>query len=147
MFAFRRVTYSDPKICQKECDQEDKCKAWTLVPGLKCCLKGRVPRYKKDKGTSTYTSGVKTPGDVPAPGTSTDLKLSPNDASISLSVYVDNTFSEAFWQGGRVAMTVVTPASEQAGVAAFSTTDATVTSAEVFAVNSIWVSPEEVLRS
>ena len=84
---------------------------------------------------------------MPAPGTSTELQLSPNDKSISLSVYVDNTFSEAFWQGGRVAMTVVTPASKQASVAAFSTKDATVSMAQVFAVNSIWVSPEEVLNS
>ena len=145
---FCSVTYSDPKICQKACDDADKCKAWTLVPAEKCCLKGKIPMYKKDAHSSTFTSGVKNPGGpMPAPGTSTELQLSPNDKSISLSVYVDNTFSEAFWQGGRVAMTVVTPASKQASVAAFSTKDATVSMAQVFAVNSIWVSPEEVLNS
>ena len=79
-------------------------------------------------------------------GGATDvLQLLPADKTIELTLYVDNTFTEAFWQGGRVAMTTVTPSSgghddatvgaSQPGVSA---------SATAWSVDSIWVSPEEV---
>ena len=36
------------------------------------------------------------------------LKLSPNDKTIDMALYVDNTFTEAYFMNGRVAMTVPT---------------------------------------
>merc|ERR1711957_936111 len=39
------------------------------------------------------------------------LRLLPEDKTIDLTLYVDNTFTEAFWMGGRVAMTIVTKSS------------------------------------
>ena len=34
-----------PEACQAACDADaPKCKAWTLVPNHKCCLKGSIPK-------------------------------------------------------------------------------------------------------
>merc|ERR1712217_535351 len=108
------------KICEAECEQDAKCQAWTyVVRGPKyasCCLKASVPNpHKKD----SCTSGVKNPPSsgpvgvgffveyVPpsdngvskvtvGSGKVTDtLKLSPNDKTIDIRLYVDNTFTEA----------------------------------------------------
>merc|ERR1712241_1311999 len=57
--------------------------------------------------------------DGPKPTYRTDqLQLLPGERTVTLRVYVDHWFCEAYWQGGRVAMTVITPASEKAAIAA-----------------------------
>merc|ERR1712100_493716 len=73
------------------------------------------------------------------------LKLSPKDATIDMRLYVDNTFTEAYWMNGRVAMTIPTPATEEADVVV-SVDKARVTLgfATVYKVDSIWVTPEDV---
>jgi len=83
----------------------------------------------------------------PNGGTVDTLKLSPNDKTISIRVYVDNTFSEAYWQNGRVAMTITTPATPQASMSVKSTAAVTMASAKAYKVNSIWVTPEKVLTT
>jgi beta-fructofuranosidase len=81
-------------------------------------------------------------------GSLTDtLRLEETDTSISLRVYVDNVFAEAFWQGGRVAMTVKTPPTVEAAMAVTSTEAVVLESAQVWQVNSIWVSVEAILHS
>ena len=53
---------------QAACDANPKCHAWTLVPKVKCCLKGSVPVAHKTAHSATYTSGVKDPKNFPTPG-------------------------------------------------------------------------------
>merc|ERR1712241_1187088 len=172
------VDYKEFKICEEECGRDSQCQAWTyVIRGPKyasCCLKKnvRVPRKK-----ASCTSGVKTPpSPAPSPsgafgveffveyvpptgnivsdvtvgsGSTTDtLKLSPNDKTIDMRLYVDNTFTEAYWMNGRVAMTIDTPATEQADVIlSADKADVTLESATVWHVNSIWVSPEQVKQT
>jgi hypothetical protein len=79
-------------------------------------------------------------------GTTDTLKLLPTDTTLDLILYIDNTFTEAFWMGGRVAMTVVTPTSggmDDVTVMA-DAPDVAVASATAWAVEPIWVSPEQV---
>merc|ERR1712151_1002798 len=66
------------------------------------------------------------------------LNLLESDESIDVRLYVDNTFTEVYFQGGRVAMTINTPATDAVDV------DATAT---VWSVSSIWVTPEDVMRT
>merc|ERR1712151_1401773 len=69
------------------------------------------------------------------------LNLLESDESIDVRLYVDNTFTEVYFQGGRVAMTVNTPASDDADVT-ISSSVAGAAKAEAWSVNSIWVTPE-----
>lgn len=81
-------------------------------------------------------------------GTTDTLSLLPEDKTIDLTLYVDNTFTEAFWMGGRVAMTIVTGSSggvddvtvraSQSGVSV---------SATAWPVSAIWVTPDEVKQT
>ena len=76
------------------------------------------------------------------------------DTSVELRVFVDNTVVEAYWQGGRVAMTIPLPtpaapitmggeAGADAYVASFGGA-VDVTSASAWPVKSIWVDPGRV---
>lgn len=128
-----------------------------------CCLKGGVPNYKRK---SSCTSGVKNLTKPSSgtefyidyvPSTSTiskvtvgggghkdTLKLLSTDATLDLRIYVDNTFAEAYWMGGRVAMTVKTGSTTEAGVSVSASTPVMLMDTTVWDVNSIWVTPEEV---
>jgi sucrose-6-phosphate hydrolase SacC (GH32 family) len=75
------------------------------------------------------------------------LKLLDSDKTIDVRLYVDNTFAEVYFQGGRVAMTVNTPPSDDADVTLSSSTDGVTATATAWSVSSIWVTPEEVLRT
>ena len=75
---------------------------------------------------------------------------------LQLRVFVDNTFLEAYWQGGRVAMTkTITTPTVQAGMRVFATTSSTASSTvpvtansvQAWHVDSIWVTPEQVLAT
>ena len=84
-----------------------------------------------------------------ASGSTTDtLRLSPTDTTLELRVFVDNVFSEAYWQGGRVAMTVPSPppADGACGITVMAdAAGAQLLSAVAYEVKSIWVSADEVL--
>jgi len=169
------VNYTDFKVCEKSCDGDAQCQAWTYVIRgplyASCCLKKAV---KTAKQKNSCTSGVKNPSGgndhgtqffvdyvppasganvtevkVGAVGGKTDtLKLLASDETIEMRLFVDNTFTEVFWMGGRVAMTTTTPASQQADVTVSSDkTGTTLASAKAWQVGSIWVSPEEVLNT
>ena len=81
-------------------------------------------------------------------GTTDTLSLLPGDETINVTLYVDNTFTEAFWMDGRVAMTIVTATSggnddvtvgaSQPGITATAT---------AWEVGSIWVTPEVVKQT
>jgi hypothetical protein len=98
--------------------------------------------------------------------TTQDLQLLPPgspgdaDASIELRIFVDNLMAEAYFANGRVAMTVVFPATATpsgtpnppafSGTAAFVTCSGnavTALSARAWAVQQIWVTPEEVIST
>eukprot|EP00931_Biecheleriopsis_adriatica_P038940 TRINITY_DN22273_c0_g1_i1.p1 TRINITY_DN22273_c0_g1~~TRINITY_DN22273_c0_g1_i1.p1 ORF type:complete len:580 (-),score=94.96 TRINITY_DN22273_c0_g1_i1:93-1832(-) len=75
------------------------------------------------------------------------LQLLDSDESIDMHIFVDNTFAEVYFQGGRVAMTVNTPASDEADIEVFSSLAGVSAKATSWSVASIWVTPEEVLRT
>jgi len=85
------------------------------------------------------------------------LKLLDSDLSIDIRIYIDNLFAEVYFQGGRVAMTVNTPATDDAGITLSSSIPCrhypddcsahTSAKATAWSVSSIWVTPEEVLRT
>lgn len=79
------------------------------------------------------------------------LQLLPSDKAISLRIFVDRIMVESFWMDGRVALTYATPSSRglswEVGVAATAGAGAQLMSAEAFAMDNIWVSPEHVLAT
>jgi hypothetical protein len=166
-YSVTNVNYTDFKTCEAACDADAKCQAWTYVvrPPLhaSCCLKGGIPSYGKN---SICTSGVKslTPS---ASGTSfyvdyvpsTDhiskvtvgggghkdtLNMLSTDTTIDMTIYVDQTFAEAYWMGGRVAMTAKTGSPVEGGVSVSSDSPVTLNGATAWGVGSIRVTPEEV---
>merc|ERR550537_1639613 len=60
------------------------------------------------------------------------LWLLPTDETLSLHVFVDETTSEIYWQGGRQVVSAVTPASEEARMAITTTSDVIVRSAQAW---------------
>ena len=101
------------------------------------------------EGVYTAVAGAtNTPSDMSSGENHNDtLRLSPNDKTISIRVYVDNTLCEAYWQNGRVAMTVRTQATPEASVSIYSSNETIVQSYEVHAVKPIWVSPSDVIAA
>ena len=78
------------------------------------------------------------------------LRISPAEDSIELRVFVDQTFHEAYWQNGRVAMTVNNPQQAAAlqydGVALRKDFgEAKLEFLRIFQVDSIWISKAELL--
>jgi len=81
-------------------------------------------------------------------GSHDTLRLLPEDKTIDLTLYVDNTFTEAFWMGGRVAMTIVTKSSGGIDDVLVRASEAgVVVSATAWEVGSIWITPEEVKQT
>ena len=60
-----------------------------------------------------------------------------------MRIYVDQTFAEAYWMGGRVAMTAKTGSTAEAGASVASGAAAALNSATAWGVGSIWITPEE----
>ena len=79
------------------------------------------------------------------------MPLKPSDTTLTLRVFVDNTFAECFFQGGRAVLTRTvgkTPGPVMAaGVAAVGPPGAVVVEAKAWAMKSIWVSVQEVLAT
>jgi len=80
-------------------------------------------------------------------GVSDTLNLLDSDQTIDIRLYIDNTFAEVYYQGGRIAMTVNTPPTDDADVQLRSTVPGITATATAWSVSSIWVTPEEVLRT
>lgn len=90
---------------------------------------------------SVYGSVIKNFPDVVG-----KLWLLPSDKTISLHVFVDQTVSEIYWQGGRQVMSAVTPASKEAFMAVTSSVPMMLNSAQAWTVLSPWVSEEDQLK-
>jgi len=82
---------------------------------------------------------------TPSLGTSQELQLAPGDSQLRIRVYVDNTFSEAYFMDGRAAITLDTNPSAEAQMVVTTTADVRLVSAIASRVGSIWVTPQEVL--
>ena len=76
--------------------------------------------------------------------------LVPGDTAVDVRVFTDNTFIEVFIMGGRHAVTYGINSgveSTTAGMTLFSSSSITVTDVNAWHLNSIWVSPQEILAS
>lgn len=160
------VNYTDPHVCQQACADDPRCVAYTYVlrPPLvgSCCLKSIVPT---PVASSTCTSGIN-PGSS-RPVSAVPIPLLEGETDIDVIVYVDNTFLEIFVMQGRVVVSaVVTSPIQGTGMALFSrSTNAMsadtshkettpsgvagtvlVSDVNVWFLNSIWKSPEEILK-
>lgn len=151
-FNVTNVNYKDPKICEAVCMANSECVAWTYVVRgplyASCCQKHTGFGYNPDDGRCT--SGVRTPQPAPSPkGSQAPLKLMESDSSIELRVFTDNTFVEAYWMDGRVAMTADIQNGNDSGINVFNSGSSSVVanSISVWHVNPIWVSKEEVLQT
>ena len=90
------------------------------------------------------------PSDVqvrcPAARVTDTLKLAPSDTHIDVRVFVDVVLAEAYFMGGRVAMTVDTDKRQGSDMTVGAdSAGAAVASAETWSVQSIWVKPTDVL--
>jgi len=81
-------------------------------------------------------------------GANATLKMSPSDTTIDMRLFVDNTFTEVYWMGGRVAMTTTTRATQAAGMTVSADKSGIVlASAMAWKVGSIWVTPDDVIAT
>ena len=148
--AYDYVTYPQPSVgaCQAACDADAHCQCWSYKLATGNCTKrsdvGGV--FHVPIADPGVTSGVKAPGKLLG-ATSSPLALSSADTTLDVNVYVDHVVSEAFFQGGRVAMTQETTATNGTAAAVYSSADGALQAARGWRVGSIWITPEEVLRT
>ena len=150
--------------CQAICDATVACEAWTWCircpDTSKCCLKSGIPAPTQMVNSSArydIVSGVKSPllvdqcpmGANHSECTPTDtLQLAPAELTVSVRVFADKTFAEAYFQQGRVVITASTPLSSPGCVSVATSSAAVVVhNVTVWTVNSIWTSPESVLAT
>jgi len=136
--------------CQVACDVDAKCDAWTHHAQGKhaalCVLKRGFPVPVPSAG---MMCGVKDPSRAPREsGKKNDtLLLLPTDRLLEIRIFVDGRVVEAYFQGGRVAMTAGVAPTSEVGMALFTDAPLFVESTTVWRVSEIWVSPEEVLAT
>ncbi len=158
--AFRTLNGTDVAGCEAACKANASCIAWTFVDAdevaggvAQCILRGGVMNtaqtmWRPPQPAPHHTSGVLEPSKLLG-GKTDELLVSPSDTNLTIRVYVDQQMSEAFWQGGRVAMTRQSAPTAQAGMAVHAIGDApaTLARAQAWRVDDIWISPEAVLAS
>merc|ERR1719293_360251 len=91
--------------------------------------------YTVDISVSVYGSMIRN-----IPVREGKLWLLPSDRTLSLQVFVDETVSEIYWQGGRLVMSAVTPPSDEGLMAVTSSTHISMESARAWVVKSPFVS-------
>lgn len=138
-----------------------------------CCLKGSlecpkpfgactsgakinttVPNCGANKGSSlSCTIEYTPPTDTSKPfyevpvqcGGHTDtLRLTPGEKTVELRVYSDWTITEAYFQQGRVAMTISQATADDATVTLESSSAVTVASTAVYPIRAIWTTEDAV---
>jgi sucrose-6-phosphate hydrolase SacC (GH32 family) len=168
-------------VCQKACDDDEKCAAWTYVirgadGGGDCCLKSDVkecPVAKTDctsgakKATTVQGCGGSsspttctisfTPStnasapyyEVPVmcDGVKDTLRLLHSESHVELRIYSDTSIIEAFFQGGRVAMTVKAALSETTGLMFNSTAGSYSADVTAYPIRQIWTTPDNVRKA
>jgi len=153
---------SDANACALLCETTrvtDSCMAWTfqaargLGGGPGRCMRmiglsnTAQTLWRPPQDSPGSTSGVLEPSNLLG-GRHGSLQLSPHDTTLSLRVFVDNVMAEAFWQGGRMAMTrQAGPITHPPTIVLHATDDVVVQRADVWQVGGIWVEPAEVLRA
>jgi sucrose-6-phosphate hydrolase SacC (GH32 family) len=149
--------------CQALCAATAACEAWTWCENCpakvsKCCLKSGlpIPSRTNESATGPIVSGIMHPelintcpegANTSACRPTDELKLSPTDTSITVRVFVDQTFAEAYFQNGRSVLTVSVEPSVVASVALAVTPGSSSVVAQsgwVWAVKGIWASAEQV---
>ena len=150
--------------CQALCDATAACEAWTWCTSCpdtsKCCLKSGIPTPTQSTnatGRGDIVSGVKSPllvdqcpmGANHSLCTPTDtLQLAASETTISVRVFSDHTFAEAYFQQCRVVITASTPPSKEGCVSVATSAAAVVAqNATAWSVKGIWTSPEAVLAT
>ena len=104
-----------------------------------------APAPNSVAASADATTGAGSPWSVKVSfgGTSDELPLLPDDKELILRVFLDGTVAEAYWMGGRVAMTVDTKPTDAVSIAASAA--ATLTEATVFAMQDIHTTVDDVL--
>lgn len=124
----------------------------SFVPASEADAIGVSGSWKVRVGVRATTTGDTTgdtaalaearPPPPPAPGSM--LNLLPADTQIEIRIFMDNTFAEVYFMGGRVAITSTTAATDDAGFTLFSDAAVTAVNVSAYHVDPIWVSPAEV---
>eukprot|EP00760_Papus_ankaliazontas_P009344 PhM_4_TR14035/c0_g1_i1/m.98143/K01193/INV, sacA; beta-fructofuranosidase len=148
---YANSTHSSPEQCRAACeaDVSKPCRAWTFVSSSSTCFfkDWRIDSFApNDDCTSGYASGQRTPM-VPVP-------LLASEKEVEVRVYVDNTVVEVYVQGGRLALTrgamygqaLSSPTAGGVNLVSRGGGDVSVSSVEMWSMESIWVTPEEVLK-
>merc|ERR1712194_567044 len=75
------------------------------------------------------------------------LRLLPTEKEVEIRVFNDWTFLEAYFQKGRIAMTVVAAFNDDTAVSLSSTAAVTASAVTAYPMNSPWVTEDEVRKS
>lgn len=146
---------TDVAICCAKCQADPDCVSWNVNRRSKICY--TRGSYVTNPGPQC-AAGVLRPSPPepppPAPHPSQKypppgkLQLLPTDTNVTLRLFVEPTFTEIFWQDGRVAMTATTPTGADTRATVYAgAAGATLLSATAWTVEDIWISPEDVLAS
>jgi hypothetical protein len=151
---------TQPAVCQQLCGATKGCGAWTYVirgqpaDSGDCCLKHDVVQScpRPDKAC---TSGVMTPttqctaehhGGGGGKAFSDVVSMLPSDTHVTFRLFLDTAVAEAYFMGGRVAMTIPVAASTtEWDISIGASAPVTLTNATSFGMSSIYVTKEEVL--
>lgn len=84
--------------------------------------------------------------DVPVScgATKDTLPLTVNEKTIEIRAFMDWTFTEVYFQKGRVAMTVVNSLDDSTGLSLTATTDMTAASVFAYPIKGIWTTPDAI---
>jgi sucrose-6-phosphate hydrolase SacC (GH32 family) len=143
--------------CQRECDLDSGCHAWTYKPTGACTKRSSVANavqtlWRAPIPSKNTTSGVKQPSLLLGGRTAT-VQLAPTDTNFSIHVFVDQVMAEGFWQSGRAAMTRECDAALASGplqnpsVGLFASTEVVVQHARAWRLHDAWISADELLRT
>ena len=153
--------------CQALCAATAACQAWTWCEDCpagvsKCCLKSGLPIPTRSNSSNILeiVSGIMHPelidscplgSNTSACRPTDELLLSPTEETITVRVFVDQTFAEAYFQNGRSVLTVSVVPSAVASVALAVIQEedsgggnVVAESARVWSVKGIWASVEQV---
>jgi hypothetical protein len=111
------------------------------VSGCDGAVSDCTVHFKPNATATVYTVGVS------CGPTADTLALLKHETSLSIRLFIDVTFAEVYFQGGRVAMTITPTLPDSAPLALVSTAAVTVQSVETFPMRGIWASPEDVRKA
>ena len=151
---------TDPKVCEALCKVAKGCGAWTYVirgspaGSGDCCLKLAGIQSCPTKNPAC-TSGVLKPttkcsskshGGGGAGRMTDTVTMLDTDTHITVRLFLDTAVAEAYFMGGRVAMTIpVASSTTDWSVAVGASAAARLSNATSWGMSSIYVTKEEVL--